>query len=433
MKLFLYLLFVLCISTAAHAKKYYTLTNGNWNNTTTVWSLNNSTPCGCFPGYAISVDTLTINHPIALTATVNSSASGRIRVNPSGAMTSNVSDLFVNNSVVLAYGAVTVRSLNVGIGGLFSIQNASVFVNLNLDNYGTIVLDHAALNQLNGNMTIYPGSTFQLTNGAYYKSLVGNIKNDGTIQLCASCCIELQKGNITNQSGATITGNGAVSIVNGNIKNLGSFGNLISYCSSGADQGMPIPEKCIQAQQICLIANSGLPEMLISFKGTALEEFNYLEWRSASEYFQEMYLLERSTDGKKWNFLHAVPVTEQGLDLNDYSYIDSMPVSSVTYYRLSKLDENGTLLFQDQLSIRNSDDAQVTVFPNPTNSDIMVRFSHPTDYRSIELLDASGRKIMQIPLDESGVTRINLPAEKGNYFVQLYGNLRTSVFTIIKY
>jgi hypothetical protein len=321
----------------------------------------------------------------------------------------------------------------VGSGGLFSIQNASVFVNLNMDNYGSMLLDNAALHQLNGNMNIHPSATLQFANGAFYKSLLGNIKNEGSIQMCVSCCIELQKGNITNQSGATITGNGALNLVNGNIKNQGTFGSTLSYCSSGADQGMPIPENCIQAKQVCMISNSGLSTTLISFEGIALEAFNYLKWRSASESFQEMYLLERSTDGTNWNFLHAVPVTDQALDVNDYSYLDSLPITNLSYYRLSKLDENGTLIFQDQLSIRSSDDSRVTVYPNPTNSDILVRCSHPTDYRSIELLDASGRKIMQIPVDESGVTRINLPAEKGNYFVQLNGNLRTSVFTIIKY
>ncbi len=433
MKLLLTLSFGLVISLFSQAKKYYTLTTGNWNNTTTVWSLNNSTPCGCFPGYTITTDTITVNHSVSLTGTVNSSSSGRIRVNPSGSINSTVSDIFVNNSVVLAYGAVTVRSLNVGSGGLFSIQNASLFVNLNLDNYGSLILDHAAIHQINGNFSIYPGATFQLTNGAYYQSLLGNLKNEGTVQLCATCCMELQKGNITNQSGASFLGNGAVNVTNGNIKNFGNWATALYYCSSGSDQGVPSAENCPQATQVCLIANTGLPTTFISFDGEAQDAFNYLEWRSASESFQEMYLLERSTDATTWQLLQMIPVTVQDLEYNDYSYLDSLPLAEMMYYRLSKLDENGNRLFSDQLSIKNSDDARVSIFPNPTDSDILVKCIHPNEFRYIELLDVSGRSILHTSLDASGITRITIPEEKGNYFLQLQGNVRTTVFTITKY
>jgi hypothetical protein len=433
MKVLFTLLLCITLSPLSHAKKYYTLTNGNWNNTTNVWSLNNSTPCGCFPGYTINLDTVTVNHPVSLTGTVNSSALGRIRVNASGAISSTVSDIFVNNSVVLAYGAISVRSLNVGSGGLFSIQNASVFVNLNLDNYGSIVLDHAAINQLNGNMAVYTGATFQLTNGAYYKSLLGNLKNEGTVQICASCCMELQKGNITNQSSAKFLGDGAVNVTNGIIKNLGNWASTLSYCSSGADQGMPVSENCIKAKQICLNTNMGLPTTLVSFDGRSADEFNYLEWRSASETFQEMYLLERSNDGTNWQLIYSLPVTETIAVPIDYSYIDSVPIAELLYYRLSKQDVDGSLVFRSQLSIKNSDDARASVFPNPTDSDVIVRCKHPHDFRWIELFDASGRSILVSPIEDEGTTSIRLPEEKGNYYLQLHGISRTTVFTIMKY
>ena len=433
MKRFFYLLFVLIISTVAHAKKYYTLTNGNWNNTTSVWSLNNSTPCGCFPGYSINLDTVTVNHPVTLTGTVNSSSTGRIRVNTSGSLNSAIADIFVNNSVVLAYGAVTVRSLNIGTGGMFSIQNASLFVNLNLDNNGSLVIDHAAVHQINGNATNFAGASLQLINGAYYQSILGNFKNEGSVQLCSTCCFELQKGNITNQAGASFNGTGGINVVNGNIKNLGNWNSSLSYCSSGADQGMPVAENCIQAKQICLISNTGLPTSLISFQGNPQHQFNFLEWRSAAESFQEIYLIERSSDGTNWIYLTSVPVNESLSSIHDYSYLDSLPLSEISYYRLSKLDENGNLIFQDQLSIRNADDARVSIYPNPTNSDIIVKCQLPHSYRLIELRDASGRNILQTPVDESGITHIPLPQEKGNYFIQLQGSVHTTIFTVIKY
>jgi hypothetical protein len=113
---------------------------------------------------------------------------------------------------VLSYGAVTVRSLNVGNGGLFSIQNASLIVNLNLDNYGSLTLDKAAIHLLNGNTDNFSGATIQLLNGSYYKSDLGNFKNSGSFQVCSTCCLEINKGTLTNQSTGNFQGTGAVNL-----------------------------------------------------------------------------------------------------------------------------------------------------------------------------------------------------------------------------
>ena len=433
MKHLFILLFGLFISPFVQAKKYYTLNNGNWNNTTNVWSLNNSTPCGCFPGYTISTDTLTINHPVALTGNVNSSASGRIRVNSSGSLSSTAADIFINNSVVLSYGAINIRSLNVGTGGLFSIQNASLIVNLNLDNYGSLTLDHAAVHQLNGNATNYSGATLRLLNGSYYQSELGNMRNEGSIEICSTCCMELNKGNVTNQSNASFQGEGGVNLSNGTIKNLGTFSSTISYCSSGNDQGMTSTENCPLAKQICQITNQPLPTELISFDGQPLDMYNFLEWRTSSETFQEYYQLERSTDGSAWSFLQWIPVNGASSDVMDYNYMDSVPPAMLTYYRLTKYSENNIPLFSKQLSIKNSDDPRVLIFPNPTDADVIVKFRQPHDYNIIELYSATGNLLMKKELDSDDGTEIELPESKGHYYIQVNGNSRTTVFTVIKY
>ena len=433
MKTFLFLMFGLTFSSFTFAKKYYTLTSGNWNNTSSVWPLNNATPCGCFPGYTINLDTLTINHPLNLTGTVNSSSAGRIRINPSGSVNSTVSDIVVNNSVVLSFGAVNIRSLNVGAGGIFSIKSASLVINLNYDNFGTTILDNAAIHQMNGNLNIYAGSVMQLTNSSYLQSLLGNLKNEGTIQLCPTCCLQLEKGNLTNQSGAVFQGNGAVNLTNGTIKNFGSWDPAILYCSSGNDQGITSTENCIQSKQVCLITNTGLPSSLISFEGSPFDTYNFLEWRTASEAFQEYYQLDHSTDGQNWNTLTTIPANGNDEETSSYQYVDSLPISQIMYYRLTKYDGNNAQMYSKQLSIKSTDDPRVIIFPNPTDADVIVRCLSPHDYTLIELLDSNGKYLFSIPLEADGNTKLSLPDGPGNFYIQLHGHSRTTVFSVVKY
>jgi hypothetical protein len=423
----------LSISPLAGAKKFYTLSNGNWNNTTNVWSLDNTTPCGCFPGYSITSDTLTINHPLSLTGNVNSSSSGRIRVNSSGSISSTTADIIVNNSVVLSYGAVTVRSLNVGNGGLFSIQNASLIINSNLDNYGSLTLDKAALHLLNGNTNNFPGSILQLLNGSYIQSDQGNFKNESTIQVCSTCCLQLSKGTLTNTSTASFQGTGGVNLNNGIIKNFGTWSSTLKYCSSGNDQGMPNAENCPLANQICVVTNQPLPTYLISFDGQPIEKSNFLEWRTSSETYQEFYQLERSVDGNHWILLQSVPANGVSNEIADYDYVDSIAPATITYYRLTKYSENNIPLFSDQLSIKNSDDPGVIIFPNPSSSHVIIKCKQPHDYTTIELHNSTGSLIAQTTLINDEGTKIELPDKQGHYYIQLNGNSRTAVFTVVKY
>jgi hypothetical protein len=78
--LYLVLAGIFCFQYAATSQTYYTLTSGNWNNTTNVWSLNGTTPCGCFPGNTLVSDTLYVSHPLNLTAHINASATSKIQV-----------------------------------------------------------------------------------------------------------------------------------------------------------------------------------------------------------------------------------------------------------------------------------------------------------------------------------------------------------------
>lgn len=421
------------ISPLAQAKKYYTLTNGNWNNTSNVWSLNNTTPCGCFPGYNIAIDTLYINHPVSLTGTVNSSANGRINVNSAGSIASSVSDIFINNSVLIAFGSVTVRSLNVGTGGNLSIKNTSVIVNLNFDNYGSTIIDNSAMNFMNGNINNWSGGNIQLINTSYLQSLTGNFKNSGILNVCSTCCISLYKGNFTNSSGALVSGSGALISSNGNIKNTGNWNSSIVYCTSGVDQGLNYPENCTGANQICLLANGPLPTELLRFEGKEIDEINQLSWDVGSERAMEYYRMERSDNGNEWIEIAKIYTDDASTDVRNYFLEDKSFDKPLNYYRLSKVNENQQELFSRTISINRSGQEDVIVFPNPTNGNIYVKTKDNALSSKLILFNSMGMKISETELPVNQITEVVLPYEAGQYFLQLFGSLGSIHVTVIKY
>lgn len=426
------LLIILFIGSFAHSKKFYTLNAGNWNNTA-IWSLNNSTPCGCFPGYNVTTDTITVNHAMNLTGTVNASSSGRINVNSSGSVSSTTADIFVNNAVILANGAVNIRNLNVGMGGLFRITSSVMIINLNMDIYGSLIVDHSTITILNGNLNNYSGSNIQILNGSKYHSLTGNIKNEGTFSVCPTCCVQLDKGNITNQNTAQFKGSGGINLLSGNIKNLGSWGSTLMYCSSGNDTGLSTAENCIQAKQICVLANGGLPSSLLFFEGHSMVNKNLIQWETASEQEGEYYLLERSSDGDIWEELSIINTNGSQNVKQDYKYSDSLFQSSISYYRLSKLNSDGEADFKEMLSIKNIADNQIIIYPNPTSSGIWIQPRIAKLLKRIKVIEQSGKEIESIETNGSSLIEIILPSEKGIYYLQTEGDEYVNVYSVVKY
>jgi hypothetical protein len=196
---------------------------------------------------------------------------------------------------------------------------------------------------------------------------------------------------------------------------------------------MPNAENCPLAKQICLVTNQPLPTYLISFDGQPIERSNFLEWKTSSETYQEHYLLERSLDGNDWILLQTIPANGVASEIADYNYMDLVAPAAITYYRLTKYSENNIPLFSDQLSIKNSDDPRVLIFPNPTYSHVIIKCSQPHDYTEIELHSATGTLIARAPLANDEGTKIELPENQGHYYIQLTGNSRTTIFTVVKY
>ncbi|MEO9258100.1 MAG: hypothetical protein ABI207_06945 [Crocinitomicaceae bacterium] len=109
-----------------------------------------------------------------------------------------------------------------------------------------------------------------------------------------------------------------------------------------------------------------LPIELISFKGEAMDTYNTLSWKTASESNNDFYTLERSIDGTMWSKVSKVPGSknsdfELSYSINDEEFVPNV----INYYRLSQTDFNGKTSDLRTISLIN--DAKTVTIIHITN------------------------------------------------------------------
>lgn len=424
-------LFILLVNFPIYGQKYYTLSDGEWNNTNSVWSLNGSTPCGCFPGNILNADTLEISHSIKMTGNVTVKGLSKMNIHPGGNVSNPDFDIFVVNSSVLAQGSISVRQLSIGTSGSFNLKNSSLAVQNRILIAGFFISNQSNIVMNNGNMEISSSGSLYLNNNSWLHFINGNIKNDGLVDLCSDCCISFDTGNVFNYSTGTFSGYGAIISFIGNIHNYGIWDVLISYCTSGTDTNVPNTENCSLADNICSFAP--LPIELVYFKGYNYEGVNFLEWETSSETNSDYFAIEKSVDGQTWKIIGQIKAQGNSTQSTNYQYFDPGDLNKViTYYKLRQIDIDGADKFTKILSVAMKTEEDLLIYPNPSERNVTVQLQENCPYSSLCLLDASGRILFNMKIGDDTKFDLQLPEENGIYFIQLEGENFSKTYPITK-
>ncbi len=177
--------------------------------------------------------------------------------------------------------------------------------------------------------------------------------------------------------------------------------------------------------QITVVASS-LPLKLLSFTGKINNEKINLQWETTNEKNILEFEIERMNTNT-WNKIGFVPPATGGLISNQYTYMDSLPLFGINYYRLKIIDIDGKFVYSDIISFEI----------NPTNNLIHQNFPNPfSNYTNIkfEIAQKSAVKIivynavgiqMAVLVDEMKLPGVyqaqwNIAnAAQGNYFYKL--------------
>lgn len=91
-----------------------------------------------------------------------------------------------------------------------------------------------------------------------------------------------------------------------------------------------------------------LPITLTRFTGKAISENKVeLAWSTASEYNNDRFEIERSTDGSKFNLIGTVKGQLYSKEIKDYNFVDEQANTGINYYRLKQVDVDGKYEYSD--------------------------------------------------------------------------------------
>lgn len=234
----------------------------------------------------------------------------------------------------------------------------------------------------NSTFIIDAGGSFELVGGA-------SVTGTGSLSVASGASLTVT-GNLSFSGGgdATISGytnvTGTVSIGGAGSSVCGS-GVLIASALSGSTCG-----------SLSLVI---LPVELINFSATCLTKGVQINWSTASETENDYFLIERSTDGIKWNNVATVAGNGTSSNVNKYVHNDFGVSSKIAYYRLSQVDKNKNVTVFKTIDVlcdfKGKDD--VVLFPNPSSTELNIILNASTQSQNsiIRLLDNMGKVVFE--------------------------------------
>ncbi|WP_430403622.1 PKD domain-containing protein [Fluviicola sp.] len=155
---------------------------------------------------------------------------------------------------------------------------------------------------------------------------------------------------------------------------------------------------CTYTQPQCITVNCGtsLPIGLVSFDAIALDNNSVrLNWETSSEQDNDYFTIERSLSGSDgWEAIGIVSGAGNSETPKDYSMMDNLPLSGVSYYRLKQTDYNGQERVHEMESvyIDIAGVGDLVLFPNPATDLVTVK-GDLVSLSTFKLLNAMGQDV----------------------------------------
>ncbi len=161
---------------------------------------------------------------------------------------------------------------------------------------------------------------------------------------------------------------------------------------------------------------------LKNLKGTVVSKKTQLDWQTLSEIKLDRFEIERSADTIAFVKIGQVAAVGNSTTVQNYAFIDSLPLVGVNYYRLKIFGTTGDFSYSNRISVNfftptvDITDAPLTLYPNPTDQVLIV--SSPTligNAHKFFITNALGQIVQTGELRSGDVLNIeNL--QQGTYF-----------------
>lgn len=170
-----------------------------------------------------------------------------------------------------------------------------------------------------------------------------------------------------------------------------------------------------------------LPVEITTFSGENMGGYNTINWTTAAEVNNALFVVEHSADGVNFTPCAELPGAGTDLDGADYRTQDFNPFPELTYYRLKQVDANGAYKYSNTIVIPSgvSEIFQiVSAYPNPVSETLHVDIISPKkDEVTLSVVDFTGKTIYHSAVSlEEGLSVVSLPVDQlmsGVYMLSL--------------
>lgn len=153
------------------------------------------------------------------------------------------------------------------------------------------------------------------------------------------------------------------------------------------------------------------PVELLYFDGWNEGKVNVLKWETETEINNDHFILEKSQDGRTFEFLTKIAGQGTTTKATIYQFEDKNIQNGTVYYRLKQVDLDGTFTYSPIVSIQNND-GQTTAafFPNPCKNQFFCTLNAGvSETILIEVVDQTGKIIFQKEtIVEAGFQKIEM-------------------------
>nr|WP_262898861.1 T9SS type A sorting domain-containing protein [Hymenobacter sp. ISL-91] len=139
--------------------------------------------------------------------------------------------------------------------------------------------------------------------------------------------------------------------------------------------------------------------------------------------------VQRSANGQSFTAIGKVQGSGTTSNGATYSFSDTRPLTSLTYYRLRQVDLDGTSVFSSVVTVTNSTKPEATFYPNPSNTSIML----PNTARVVQyrVYTATGRTVLAG--SAAGGSELDIrQVPAGLYFLELIANGHRNVQRFVR-
>lgn len=172
-------------------------------------------------------------------------------------------------------------------------------------------------------------------------------------------------------------------------------------------------------------ANNPLPITLVAFNARPEGNTVRLEWTTASEYRNVLFVVERSENGFDFERILDVPGAFNSDVTLNYTQLDQLPLAGLSYYRLRQVDADGASTVSPAVAVLfgGLEERPLVIFGNGTALTAVHGFAAGSTYA---LLDMTGRLIAGGKTTQDGRTDLDgALLSRGTYLLRLSNGDRT--------